>query len=363
MKCLRLAVLACGLTLTALAQKQKKEENQVLQLPKELPSVVEGDTRRLAFYVTPLESKGLLSRQVRDAIGALTHEAKGETILKIRAFVAGSGDARRVRDIVSEVFTEHKQPLPVLSLIQAGALPEGAQVVFEAIAESRKEVNPQGLAFISVQNKETADPTAPVAPLADQSLAALGIALKAAGSEAAGVVRVSCFLSSLDDLAAIRRLVGQAYPNAAADYVQAERASVHGMAACEAVARLQHDPGKPLAMVNPMGLPAVPGASQVALVTSLKALLTGTQVSFGFEDKDARLAFQRVGKALEQSGASLHDVAFAHFYPLAAGLASQIQKVRGDFFDPARPPATSLMLFEGLPSMDAGFAIDVVAVK
>ena len=362
-KCLRLAVLACGLTLTALAQKQKKEENQVLQVPRELPSVVEGDTRRLAFYVTPLVSKGLLSRQVRDALGALTHEARGETILKIRAFVAGSGDARRVRDIVSEVFTDRKQPLPALSLVQAGALPEGAQVVLEAIAESRKDANPLGLAFFSAQRQEAADPTAPMAPLADKSLAALSLALKGAGSQPADVVRVSCFLSSLDDIAAVRKLVGQAFPNAAADYVQTERASAHGMAACEAVARLQRDPGKPLSILNPEGLPSIPGASQVALVASEKIVFTGTQVSFGFEEKDSRLAFQRVGKALEQEGASLHDVAFAHFYPLATGLVSQIEKVRGDFFDSARPPATSLLLFEGLPFMDAGFAIDVVAVK
>ncbi|MEI9972850.1 MAG: hypothetical protein WDO73_12780 [Ignavibacteriota bacterium] len=120
-------------------QKSKKEENQVLQLPKDLPAVVEGDPRHFIFYVTPLSSKGLLSKQVRDALNALTHEAKGDSILKIRAFVAGSGDARRVRDIVSEVFTDRKQPLPVLSLVHAGGLPEDAQVAMEAIAVSRKK--------------------------------------------------------------------------------------------------------------------------------------------------------------------------------------------------------------------------------
>jgi enamine deaminase RidA (YjgF/YER057c/UK114 family) len=362
-KCLRLAVLACGLALVAFPQKQKKEENQVLQLPKELPSVVEGDTRHLTFYVTPLSSKGLLSRQVRDALNALTHEAKGDTILKIRAFVAGSGDGRRVRDLVSEVFSDHKQPLPVLSLVQAGGLPEGAQVVIEAIAAAHKEVNPQGLAFVSAQPVSAGDPTGPVAPLADRSLAAVGQAVTAAGSEAADVVRVSCFLSSLDDLAAIRKRVAHDYPNAAADFVQPQRNPVHALAACEAVAKLRRDPGTPLNLLNPPGLAAVAGASDVALVASPKVVLTGTQVSFGFEENDARLAFQRLSKALEQAGASLHDVAFAHFYPLAAGLATQVRKVRGDFFDPAHPPASSVLLFEGLPSMNAGFAIDVVAVK
>ena len=41
-------------------------------------------------------------------------------MLKIRAFVAGSGDVRRVRDLVSEEFTERKPPLPALTLLRAG---------------------------------------------------------------------------------------------------------------------------------------------------------------------------------------------------------------------------------------------------
>ena len=146
--------LVCALSLTALGAPQKKnkkeDQTQVLQLPRELPSSVSGPTRRLTFHVTPLSSKGLLSPQIREALKALAHQANGETILKIRAFVAGSGDVRRVRDLVSEVFTDRKQPLPALSLIRSGGLPmEGAQVVLEAIGASKKEVNPHGLAFLS----------------------------------------------------------------------------------------------------------------------------------------------------------------------------------------------------------------------
>jgi enamine deaminase RidA (YjgF/YER057c/UK114 family) len=115
--------------------------------------------------------------------------------------------------------------------------------------------------------------------------------------------------------------------------------------------------------MNPEGFTAAPGAALIALVASPKVVLTGAQVSFGYEEKDARLAFQRLGKSLEQEGVSLHNVAFAHFYPLAPGIAAQIEKIRGDFFDAAHPPASSMLLFEGLPSMNAGFAIDVVAVK
>jgi len=75
---------------------------------------VVGDTRRLTFHVTPLSSKGLLSQQVRDALKALA-TSRRNTVLKIRAFVAGSGDVRRVRDLVSESFVDRRQPLPALS--------------------------------------------------------------------------------------------------------------------------------------------------------------------------------------------------------------------------------------------------------
>jgi hypothetical protein len=54
------------------------------------------------------------------------------------------------------------------------------------------------------------------------------------------------------------------------------------------------------------------------------------------------------------------DVAFARYYPLAEPIANQVRKLRSGFF---ASPASSLVLVEGLPSMDAGFAVDVVAVK
>ncbi len=110
--------------------------------------------------------------------------------------------------------------------------------------------------------------------------------------------------------------------------------------------------------MNPEGLPREPGESQIALVSAPHVVLTGSQVSFGYQEEDARLAFERLRKSLEQAGVSAGDVAFAHYYPLSAGIAEQVRKVRSKFFDDAHPPAGSLVLFEGLPSMEAGFAVD-----
>ena len=351
-------LLACSLAAApppAQKKKNKEEITQTLQLPKELPSAVIGETRRLTFHVTPLSARGLLSAQVRDALKALMHDTGGNPVLKIRAFAAGSGDLRRVRDLVSEVFTDRRLPLPALSLIQSGGLPlEGAQVVLEGIAAGKKEVNPQGLVFLSAPVATSNNPVDPVAPLAAKSLDGLKEALKLAGSEPGDVVRVTCFLSSLEDLAATRKLVEADYPRAALNYVQTQRVPSRAVAACEAVARLRWNTGTRVHFEPKEGDP------RAALVAAQHVVLTGTQVSYGYQEANSRLAFERLQKALEASGVTARDVAFAHYYPLAESIAVQVRSLRGAFFG---NPAGSLVLFEGLPGMDAGFAVDVVAVK
>jgi enamine deaminase RidA (YjgF/YER057c/UK114 family) len=362
-----LLAVACAVTLLASPPQRRKqkreEETQTLQLPRELPAAVAADTRRLAFHVTPLSGRGLLSAQVREALRALQHEAAGP-IVHIRAFVSGTGDARRVRDLVSEVFTERKQPLPALSLVQAGGLPlEGAQVVLEAASVAKKEVNPHGLAFFSAEPAVSGNPLDPAAPLAEKSLAQLGEALRDAGVEASDVLRVTCYLSSLDNLLPTRKLVASAYPHAAADYIQTQRVPLEAVGACEAVARLHAGPGAPLRLLDFNGLPRLRAGSHAALAEAGQLVLTGTQASFGYREQDGRLAFDRMRKVLEQAGAAPDGVMMVHYYPLAPALGAQVEKLKAEFFGGAHPPAASLLLFEGLPSMDAGFAMDVVAVK
>jgi hypothetical protein len=61
-------------------------------------------------------------------------------------------------------------------------------------------------------------------------------------------------------------------------------------------------------------------------------------------------------------GASIKEVAWSSIYPLSNSIGDQVRKIRFEFYDPARPPASTLLAFEGLPSMDASFAVDTVAV-
>jgi enamine deaminase RidA (YjgF/YER057c/UK114 family) len=353
-----------AVTFSSWGKKKKEEETQVLQLPKAPPSAVTAETGRLVFQVTPLSSKGLLSQQTRDALKWLLRSTNGAHVVKLRAFVAGSGDLRRVRELVSEAFTEHRMALPVLSVVQVGALPlTAAQVVLESTSVARKIVNQYGLVYISGQGATAAEPLDPVLPLVEQSLARLATAVKAAGSGAEDVARVTCFLSALGQYAEVRGLVASKYPGAALNFVQVQRAPARAVAECEAIASLRWNTGTAIHMLNPEGLAQSPQVSQIALIGAPKVILTGSQEAFGFQDADARLAFERLQKSLAQEGGSLRAAAFTSFYPLSARISEQVRKIRGEFYDGARPPAGTMLPFQGLPSMDAGFAVDVVAVK
>lgn len=346
-------------------KKKKSEEDvtQVLQLPKDPPSAVVAETARLGFYVSPLSSKGLLSQQVRDALKGLHRSVAGASIVKLRAFVAGSGDMRRVQAIVSETFTERHLSLPALSVVQVGGLPlEGAQVVIEATLVGKKDVNPNGLVFIAGQQAASPKPLEPLAPLVEQSLAGLRTALRGAGSQPEDVVRGTCFLSSLDGFGKIRGLVESEYRGAAWNFVQTQRAPANSVVECEAVARARVKIEKPVVFLNPEGLPKSPNYSQIALVSAPRIAITGTQVAFGFQDTDARLAFGRLQKELAAVGASVKEVLWSSVYPLSPFIADEVRKIRFEYYDPARPPASTLLPFEGLPSMDASFAVDAIAV-
>jgi len=290
------------------------------------PGAAVGETNRLVFRVSPLTSKGLLSVQVHEALKTLLQDNHGAAIVKLRAFVAGSGDLRRVQTLVSEVFSERKLNIPALSTIQVGALPmEGAQVVIESIAEEKKTDkktgNPNGLAFFSGQ--QTKD--------VNQSIAQLRTAMDSVGVSRESVLRATCFLSSLDDFSGDRIAIHAAFPSAALDLVQQQRLGLDQLVECEAVGRLEKSPASSpenrlVTLVNPPALAQNPNYSHIALVNSAKIVFSGTQMAFGDQDKDVRLAFDRLRKALEAQGVSYKDVFWSATYPLTKTMADKVSR-------------------------------------
>src|SRR5579871_5783321 len=103
MRCRRVAALGFILAAMVFAGKKKNADDttQVLDLPKDPPLVAIGDAGRLVFHVSPPSAKGLLSQQTHDALKAILKMNGGASVVHIRAFVAGSGDIRRVPQIAS----------------------------------------------------------------------------------------------------------------------------------------------------------------------------------------------------------------------------------------------------------------------
>lgn len=337
-------------------KKSEEEVTQVLELPKDLPAAVSAETSRLVFHVSRLSARGLLSQQVRDALKDLQRQAGSAAPVKLRALVAGSGDLRRVQALVSETYTERRLPLPALSVVQVGGLPlEGAQVALEAYSQGRKAVNPGGLAFLTSHGTATGEPFQAVGPLLAKSLENLSQSLSEAGLERSDVLLVTCFASSLDGAAEAQVRLRTQFPAAAVQMVQLLRAPVVSFCQCEAVARLRQPMGEPWRVLRGK-------SSDAALVSAPRIVMSGTQLAFGERQEDIRLAFERLDRALDPLKARLDGVVLARLYPLTAALAKRIQTTRPEFFGQNRSPAVSVLYPEGLPSLDASFALDVVAV-
>jgi enamine deaminase RidA (YjgF/YER057c/UK114 family) len=310
-----IALLAVLSLAVAIAAKKKNPDDitQTLELPKEPPMVATGETARLIFQVAPLSSKGLLSQQTREALKAILKANGNSQVIHVRAFVAGSGDLRRVPQIVSEVFGEKKMPLPSVSVVQAGGLPlENAQVVIEAVSVSKKEVNPDGLMFVETQ----------AGPSLDKSLEQLASRLGGATA-----LRVSCFVSVMASAAPI----AARFPSAAVNLVQTQRTPVRNEANCEAVAR---------------------GGNK----KTAQLAFSGTQVAFGMDEKAAALAFQRLDRELNEAGVRTADIVNTNIYALSGRMSELARKAR------PTPASMTVVPFEGVASVDGSFAVDAVGV-
>ena len=182
--------------------------------------------------------------------------------------------------------------------------------MLEATSLAKKPVNPNGLTITRGFP----------APTLDQSLTALAAALETSDAQ-----RVTCYVSLIepDSVPTVTRK----FPKAIANVVQTQRAPAQNQSSCEAVGR-----GGP--------------------VTAIRLAFTGTQIAFGYGEKDAALAFQRFD---QQLGANT-EVVTLNIYPLSQKVLETARKVR-----PALT-TTPYPSIEGLASMDGTFAIDAIAV-
>lgn len=316
---------------------------------------VEAETARLQFHVAPLTTNGDVTAQVRQQMKSFR-----APLVHLRAFVVGTDRLAAARAAIEAELKQRKAE-PALTLVAVGALPRGVLVALEAVTQTSKAINPHGLAFVSGQAGSTDTPVAQMLPLAEKAMRDLQSVHQAAGVVATDVQRVTCLATSLQDVEAVEKLVKATFPQATTSFVQLQRAPVRGVIECETVARLRSAVNEPLKFAFTEALPKSPNFSHVALVGAKRVVFSGAH-SAGGQEAEAQQTFAALAQALATAGASIKQVAMSSLFPVSQAAADLVRKTRFNFYDPARPPASTMMIFEGLTD-NAAFAVDVVAVK
>jgi hypothetical protein len=330
------AIVSC---ICLYAQKRKNEEpkSQVLPLPPQPPMALKADTNTLDFHVSSLLKTGGLAAQIRQSLNDLIRDTRGETIIKLRAFVAGAGDARRVQAEVTQLFTERKLPLPVLSVVQVGGLgEEAAKVVIEAIVSTRRIANPNGLAFFAGHEGTTLT----------EAITKLKASEEAAAVQPDRVLTTTCFTSRLDGFSSIRAGIQASFPHANVNLVQAMRDPLNDASVCQAIGQLAKPPDdSPVVLLK---------EHRAALVGAKQLVITGLQLSFGSFLDDAHEAFVR----LQHSAMALDTVEApveVNVFSIDPSGGSALRKTT------SVPASTfTVQTIEGLPSVDATAGIEAI---
>lgn len=323
------------------------------------PRVVEAETARLRFQVSDVPQTGTVAEQVRHCLKRFS-----SPVVALRAFVVGQENAAAVRDAIEAEFKKRRHSLPALSIIIVGALPQqNARVQIEAVITAKQSVNPNGIAFVSGQPASLEQPIARVAPLIEKSLSALRTAHQAIKAQPADVLRATCFVSSLNDVGEVKQMMRREYPQAALSVIQLQQTADRSLVECETVTRLQTPVKEGLRFLNPPSLAASPNYSHLALIGARRLVFSELVVAASAREADAVHAFAGLEQALTGAGSSIKQVAMSKLYPITQTGSELVRKVRFDFYDKTRPPASTLLIFEGLPTASASFAVAVIAVK
>jgi len=322
------------------AQKRRSNEQQKVQiqpLPPEPPMALAADSDSLDFHISPLLKSGGLAAQIRQSLNDLIRDTRGETIVKLRAFVAGSGDARRVQAQMIDLFSDHKLPLPALTILKIGGFgTEATQIVVEAVVSTHRSVNPNGLAFFFNQRGGTLE----------KALQQFKANTVAAGVPADHLLTCTCFTSHIDNYEEASKSASALFPRAGLNMIQAVRDPMNDTSTCEGVGQLSQAPSAgPVVLME---------FAHVTLVHSQQLIFTGMQLSFGNFLDDAQQAFGRLTRAaaaLQAVETPVEVNGYALDPSAAAALRKTISLAPGTF---------TVGNVEGLPSIDASAGIEAV---
>jgi hypothetical protein len=358
-------VLACFVLGTALSAQKKPEEEkpQVLALAPDAPDFVKAETAKFSYLSLPVEENGLLSRQVEESMKNLRRLLKKRKMLRITAWVGGAGDARRVSTNIRELLAKWRMPIPAITVIRVGALPNRAsRVAFDIEVEEEDPVNPHGLLFLAGVRVLAPEFRFDIKPELEEALQTLEGRLREEGAAAGEVLHARCFVSTTEEMQPLELLLRQRFPRANVRVLQSLRAGPESYANCDLIARL----GKPVA--QPLEARVITPKEDEPPITSLlktsapTLVLSSAQLGFRATDADLALAFERLQNTLTSAGTSLANAAQLSILAASGEVGRRTEAQGRKYLNTRHDPAILRETVEGLPALDATVSLDTIAV-
>lgn len=348
----------------AQAQKRVEEEKpQVLELAPEAPDYVKAETSRLAYLTLPFEQRGLLSHQVEESMKNLRRLLRKRKLLRITAWVSGAGDTRRVSSSIRELLAKWRMPIPAITVVRAGALPDrAARVAFDIEVEEEGSVNPHGLMFLSGVRSVAPEFRFDVSAEVNRSLDTLSQRLAGEAAKPEDVLMARCFVSFTQDMQPLQLAIRKRFPKAQIRLLQSVRSSPESYANCDLVARLSSPPSQPLEarVITPQE--SGPPITSLVKTNAHTVVLTSAQLGFRATDQDLALAFERLEATLKTAGSSLANAAQLTILAESAEVARRTELQGRQYLNRKHDPAILRVTVEGLPALDATLSLDAVAV-
>ena len=361
-----IAVSFCALCIChcLFAQKAGEEEKpQVLEVAPEAPDAVKVELSRFGFLQLAPENRGLLSRQVEESMKNLRRSLRKRRPVRITAWVGGAGDARRVSSSIRELLDKWHIPIPAISVIRVGALPDrAARVVFDVEVEEDDPVNPHGLLFLAGVRTLAPEFRFDIHRELTDSLDTLESRLHEDGGAVADVISARCFVSLTQDLPALEGVVRKRFPKANIRVVQSVRSSPDSYANCDLVARLANAPDRPLdaKVITPVN--GEPPITSSVKTNARTLVLSSAQLGFRATDADFALAFERLEGTLKAAGSSLANAAQLSILAASQEVGRRAEAEGRSYLNAKHDPAILRVTVEGHPALDATLSLDAIAI-
>lgn len=115
---------------------------------------------------------------------------------------------------------------------------------------------------------------------------------------------------------------------------------------------------------TPPGVKPSPTFSRAALVhTPQQIYISGLAAAApGDGQSQVRDVFEQLKKILDETGSDLRHLVKATYYVSANDAATALDKLRPEYYDPARPPAASKVTVHGVGHADRTLSMDMIAV-